>query len=456
MNFGLKDRRNNPLPPLGLPGDTSIPSMSGDSSDLPGLGPWPRPVGGDAPLSTQQPRASQAIATSTRLTWAPGGQLDGVSPGSSTSGVNSNSSQSAVSSASHYASSSHGSWPTPGNHSHSHSHAAPAYTFGSIPAHSATLAASNQYDQRSASYDSNASSMYSLSRPPHAAATGGDAISTPTYGSGHSQLSGLLGHGGGGAAAAATGSSATMPSPGHAAAHGGLFGSHASSSTQPSIASGASAIPVDPYSRAPSTPSYFSSSSTPQQGAFPSSTPHQPPFPSFHPSPTRSSPSTNAGSTRGLPSFSGQDSGMAPPQPYRPYSYHMHVPPLPGSVMSNLNNPGGQISVIPGMGGVHGYSHHLPPGMYAHPPNPQTERPYKCDQCPQSFNRNHDLKRHKRIHLAVKPFNCGYCEKAFSRKDALKVSQNMPGFGETPVSFSLFMLWQHAVLHPLAGESVVD
>ena len=49
------------------------------------------------------------------------------------------------------------------------------------------------------------------------------------------------------------------------------------------------------------------------------------------------------------------------------------------------------------------------------------DRPFKCDQCPQSFNRNHDLKRHKRIHLAVKPFPCGHCEKSFSRKDALKV-----------------------------------
>jgi uncharacterized Zn-finger protein len=48
-------------------------------------------------------------------------------------------------------------------------------------------------------------------------------------------------------------------------------------------------------------------------------------------------------------------------------------------------------------------------------------QPFRCDQCPQSFNRNHDLKRHKRIHLAVKPFPCGHCDKSFSRKDALKV-----------------------------------
>ncbi|KAF8858162.1 hypothetical protein BDZ45DRAFT_557148, partial [Acephala macrosclerotiorum] len=48
------------------------------------------------------------------------------------------------------------------------------------------------------------------------------------------------------------------------------------------------------------------------------------------------------------------------------------------------------------------------------------DAPFKCDQCLQSFNRNHDLKRHKRIHLSVKPFPCGHCAKFFSHKDALK------------------------------------
>ncbi|KAF3768767.1 hypothetical protein M406DRAFT_249929 [Cryphonectria parasitica EP155] len=49
------------------------------------------------------------------------------------------------------------------------------------------------------------------------------------------------------------------------------------------------------------------------------------------------------------------------------------------------------------------------------------EKPHQCDQCPTAFTRNHDLKRHKRIHWAVKPYPCDGCDKAFSRKDALKV-----------------------------------
>lgn len=59
---------------------------------------------------------------------------------------------------------------------------------------------------------------------------------------------------------------------------------------------------------------------------------------------------------------------------------------------------------------------------------PLVDRPFKCDECVQSFvslsfcyghnlmltmvqNRNHDLKRHKRIHLSVKPFGCDKCGK---------------------------------------------
>ena len=81
------------------------------------------------------------------------------------------------------------------------------------------------------------------------------------------------------------------------------------------------------------------------------------------------------------------------------------------------------MALVPGMGmggyGPHG--HHM--NMYGNHSQPAAqERPFKCDVCPQSFNRNHDLKRHKRIHLSVKPYPCTFCDKSFSRKDALKVS----------------------------------
>jgi uncharacterized Zn-finger protein len=97
-------------------------------------------------------------------------------------------------------------------------------------------------------------------------------------------------------------------------------------------------------------------------------------------------------------------------------------------VLSNVGNPNGQLALVNGMS--HSMPMHYNSGhaamqsMYGHQmphQNAQTDRPFRCDQCPQSFNRNHDLKRHKRIHLAVKPFPCGHCDKSFSRKDALKV-----------------------------------
>ncbi|KAK3335690.1 hypothetical protein B0T19DRAFT_15617 [Cercophora scortea] len=183
----------------------------------------------------------------------------------------------------------------------------------------------------------------------------------------------------------------------------------------------------------------------------PSSTPQQPSFPSFqgpppHHSPTAPSPTTSGGPSRALGSLS---SGMAPPMPYGGRTHHM--PPIgsyshpygqmPGPVLSNMHHPGTPMTMVGSMGlqpyGHHGHLPHPPHYLYAHhhPPHGLTgphqgDRPFKCDQCPQSFNRNHDLKRHKRIHLAVKPFPCTHCEKSFSRKDALKRHRLVKGCGD--------------------------
>lgn len=186
------------------------------------------------------------------------------------------------------------------------------------------------------------------------------------------------------------------------------------------------------FHRPPPTQNYYSQ---------PSTTPQQPNFPySTGPSPTQQSPISAGGSvTRASPAISqGHIPSLPPAQsPHgfagRPFS--SYLPPAP--VFSNVNNPNGQLALVGGMppGMVPGFnSGHAAnmPHMFAHPQQQQTpnDRPFRCDQCPQSFNRNHDLKRHKRIHLAVKPFPCGHCDKSFSRKDALKRHILVKGCGK--------------------------
>lgn len=174
---------------------------------------------------------------------------------------------------------------------------------------------------------------------------------------------------------------------------------------------------------------YYSASqpSSAQQSNFP-------PFNS-HSSPVAQTPlSAPAHSARASPQ-SATFPTANPQYAYRQYnSYSLPAMTGPtstllnGPVMTNIHNPGNQMAML-GMPGhsmsngmMHGYHSGHASQMYgSQQPSPINDRPFKCDQCPQSFNRNHDLKRHKRIHLAVKPFPCGHCDKSFSRKDALKV-----------------------------------
>ncbi|PNS14004.1 hypothetical protein CAC42_6517 [Sphaceloma murrayae] len=187
----------------------------------------------------------------------------------------------------------------------------------------------------------------------------------------------------------------------------------------------------DAFSRQPPTPTYYNGPN--------SATPAQTPFPySAGPSPVQHSPVSAGPLSRmspthphgQIPSIHSQMS-QSPYSTQRPFSYPIHN----GPVLSNMNNPGSQMSMVGGMSGgmVHGYnSGHAAALMYhgGQPQGQNNDRPFKCDQCPQSFNRNHDLKRHKRIHLAVKPFPCGHCDKSFSRKDALKRHILVKGCGK--------------------------
>jgi len=178
--------------------------------------------------------------------------------------------------------------------------------------------------------------------------------------------------------------------------------------------------------------------STVYGGAPPSSTPQHPTFPPSFPmsSPVQQSPmSASAPGSRISPISGPSLVGQTPVQSHfgRPYPSYS-LPAMSGPIMSNVHSPGSQMSlvgsmqtgVMPGFNSGHAASIQQLYGGHPHPQQPpQNDRPFKCDQCPQSFNRNHDLKRHRRIHLAVKPFPCNHCDKSFSRKDALKVSNQV-------------------------------
>jgi len=215
-------------------------------------------------------------------------------------------------------------------------------------------------------------------------------------------------------------------------------GQHAlmGSATQPSPSHSQEAF----HMRHSSTPTYYNHSQPPSasslQTSFPynsDSSPAQGSPQNTHSQPRpRISPHNSNGEMTSMQSQTSQ----SPHQYQRPYG-QFPLPAMNGPIMSNLHSPSGQMTLVNGMQGNmmpsynsgHAASMQQMYGMQQYQPQqqhpPPTDRPFKCDQCVQSFNRNHDLKRHQRIHLAVKPYPCGHCDKSFSRKDALKVSHTI-------------------------------
>lgn len=72
-------------------------------------------------------------------------------------------------------------------------------------------------------------------------------------------------------------------------------------------------------------------------------------------------------------------------------------------------------------------------------PGSNTEKHFHCSQCPLSFRRNHDLKRHLKIHLPVRPYSCTHCLKSFNRKDALR----RHGMSNACKMIKQGQVWQH-------------
>lgn len=169
-------------------------------------------------------------------------------------------------------------------------------------------------------------------------------------------------------------------------------------------------------------------------GSQPSATPQPAHFSYGGPSPVQQNPHpASAPPTARIPPPMGQSPvNNTPSQPSftRPPYPSYSLPAMQGAVMTNVHSPSSQMSMVGNLqhgmmpqfnSGYAANAQNMYNNQHQHPQSVPNDRPFKCDQCPQSFNRNHDLKRHKRIHLAVKPFPCLHCDKSFSRKDALKV-----------------------------------
>lgn len=126
-----------------------------------------------------------------------------------------------------------------------------------------------------------------------------------------------------------------------------------------------------------------------------------------------------------MPSW--RDAWPTPPESgYASFESTVSPPPPPPPELSNIYNPSGQPAPVGQVSHTMAPAYNsgyvaFGPHTVAQPQQVRELRPFKCDQCPQSFYCDHELKSHEKIHLALKPFSCKNCDKSFSRKDPLKV-----------------------------------
>ncbi|PPQ77185.1 hypothetical protein CVT25_011031 [Psilocybe cyanescens] len=137
------------------------------------------------------------------------------------------------------------------------------------------------------------------------------------------------------------------------------------------------------------------------------------------------------------------------PYPHTPSHSHSYSHPSSSySVNPLAERPRSNSQVYPrAFSPVNGYEQ-SPHPQYTEIPIPQTigissdypissARPFSCDLCALSFNRQHDLKRHRETHNGEKPYLCnGGCGKTFTRKDALKRHQLVKKCGKVDESWS--------------------
>ncbi|KAJ7902023.1 hypothetical protein B0H14DRAFT_2669549 [Mycena olivaceomarginata] len=118
----------------------------------------------------------------------------------------------------------------------------------------------------------------------------------------------------------------------------------------------------------------------------------------------------------------GGHSPSSPTASSRPRSHSVYIPQQAAPLMAPHPQYPQQVPLA------------QPSGYDEYPSSPP--RPFSCDMCALSFNRQHDLKRHRETHTGEKPYLCnGGCGKTFTRKDALKRHQLVKGCGKVDESW---------------------